>query len=224
MVQLKLCIFVFTKMSTSMKTIFKYAIIFAANVILQFSLLSSWFDNLEIVLASTSIIVEIGKIVLVNIVALIFIYIWNFIAKKLKQTAERRFQVSIVILTLISFIIYIEYINYIIEKHDVRNEINNKRLIKTNSNYTINNLTFAEYQFIYQLKNIQTKLPPEALNISIKYEGDDLLPDYLFEISYFVPENIPIQTFDLQEDDFVKYQTFEIEKGFKKVVYSEILK
>jgi hypothetical protein len=65
------------------------------------------------------------------------------------------------------------------------------------------------------------KLPDNAANINYSYWYDGLLPDYIFELSYVLPKEAKVETFDIRQGDFMKSQTAKTIGDKLEVTYTE---
>ncbi|GAB5399735.1 MAG: hypothetical protein Aureis2KO_13200 [Aureisphaera sp.] len=85
-----------------------------------------------------------------------------------------------------------------------------------------NNLTIDEYELITNL-NWFPKISKEADSISFSYYRDGFLPDYSFNLVYYVPLESTVDTLSYIGDQFEKGRSYEIVNGKKKVNYFESL-
>jgi hypothetical protein len=210
-----------------LKKSFKYLIIATVNLTVLTALLAFWTDKLELIFNDFVRPLEFLKILGFTSVSLIGMRILIFYFRKKNIEAIRTKLKSAIVLTLlISFYLYVDYsvkfVKNVILNRQFRNEIADK--IKPANGLanetTAENLTIKEYQEIAGM-NWFPKLPIEATNIMYNYQYDGFLTDYSFSLIYDLPKEMKVDTINYENEDFTKYQTFELIDNKKRVTYNE---
>lgn len=208
----------------------KYLLVAVANLILLLILLHLWTDPLELFLNRYTRFSEYAKIFGLTVVTLIAIsFAIVFFRKNHIQDRKRKIQYIILITILISGYKYIEYTSKIyqnrISNSKFRNQLASKiNFIRNNRpGIEASHLSNSEYEEIARLAGFR-KIPGEASDISFRWDPEDFLPDYLFELNYFLPVEMDVDSFDFRDMNFSKSQSFHIENEKKLVNYTEIRK
>ena len=205
----------------------RYLALIFINALILFVFLNISVDKLETILDDSIFEIEIFKIIGFTILSLIAIRILvsYFRWKKINSKSTKQ-KISTLLIFAICSVLYINHSQKIIENRIVnqtlRRQISQKiKFINGSESETkAENLTFEEYEEIIKIKWFP-KISRKAKNISYYYWYDGFLPDHSFILSYNVPKNIKIKTFDIIDGDFTQSQKVEILKTSKKVEYSE---
>jgi hypothetical protein len=210
-----------------MKKYLKYLMIAFVNVIILTTFLALWTDRLELIFNDWVRPREFVKILGFTILSLISMRILiGYFRRRGITKITTKIIMSASMTILISSYLYINYstrfVNNIILNGQFRNQIADKiKPTRILSNGTqAENLTVKEYQ---QITNMFwfPKLPDEAFNINYIYEYDSFLPDYLFILTYDLPQELKVNTINIKNGDYSKHQSFITIENIKRVTYSE---
>ena len=207
----------------------KYLTIAFVNILLLTAFLFFWTDELEMTFNYGVLVWEQLKIIGFGILSLIAMrFLVSYFRNKKIVDTGLKIKVALLLTFLVSSYLYVDYSSKIIKNVIVngrlRKQIANK--IKPSDKMSGSkgeNLTSLEYQTITEIYWFP-KLPIEASNISYVYEYDGFLPDYLFELTYDLPKHLTVDTFNVEREQFSRYQSCIIKDNTKKVTYTEILR
>ncbi|PCH77721.1 MAG: hypothetical protein COB98_02680 [Flavobacteriaceae bacterium] len=202
----------------------KYLVIVLINLIILTGLLACWTDFVELTFNSWIRPLEFLKIIGVTLLSLIVIRITIGFYRKRNTSIKSRIRVSILLTILISSFLYFNYSKNIYVNRIQNGELRKGLEIKIEPANGLaygtkaDNLTFEEYQEITRSKWFP-KLQKNADSISYYYTYDGFLPDYSFNVSYSLPNNIEIDSTEF------RYGKIEIDtNGIKKrISYSEYI-
>ena len=210
-----------------LKKSFKYLLIAVINLTVLTALLVLWTDKLELTLNDKVRPIEFLKILVFTLLSLIGMRILvTFLRRKNFVSLKPKIIIATLLTFLISSYLYIDYapkiLRNVIINRQLRKEIANKiKPANILANGTMaDNLTIIEYREVAGLISSH-KLPDEASNIKYVYSYDGFLPDYVFTLSYDVPKEMKVDTFNYQKGDFTQSQAFEIIDNIKRIKYSE---
>jgi hypothetical protein len=210
-----------------LKKSLKYFAIAFANMVVLTVMLALWTDQITVTFHDLVRPIEFLKIIGILIVSLLAMRLLVYFFRRKNNTRARVKIIMAVALTLlISSYLYFDYSVKI-----ARNSITNGRIrqqagAKISPSHLLaygssaSGLTITEYEEIRK----ETWFPPvpaQSSNIGYNYGYDGFLPDYLFELTYYVPKAVRIDTFHYQQRGFSREQTFTVKGGNKKVEYSE---
>jgi hypothetical protein len=202
----------------------KYLIISVINLTILTGMLAYWTDFVELSFNSLVRPIEFLKIIGFTFLSLIGMRIAVGFFRKRNTPIKKRIQTSAFLTILISSSLYFNYSKKIYENRIQNRAIRNGlalKIVSINSfaNGTkADNLTFGEYQEITRIKWFP-KLPKNADSISYYYIYDGFLPDYSFNVSYNLPNNVAIDSIEF------KYGNIEIDTlgNKKRISYTEFV-
>ena len=210
-----------------LKNSFKYLIIAIVNLIILTVFLAFWTDELELTFNDWVRPREFLKIIGFSILSLLGMRILvSYFGYRNITSTRLKIKIAALLTFLISSWLYIDYssklISNVIVNGQFRTQIADKiRPLNESANRTkAENLTIKEYQEITKMYGFP-KLPAQASNITFMYEDDDFLPDYLFTLTYDLPEQINVDSINYQKGEFSKYQSFVIADKKKRITYIE---
>ena len=210
-----------------LKKSLKYIIVATANLTILTALLAFWTDELEMTFNTFVRPFEFLKILGFSILSLMGmrILVYYFIKKSIVSTSTK-IKSAALLTFLISSYLYVDYSSKFINNFIVNGELRKRITDKIEpANGLANgtkatNLTIQEYQQIAETAGFQ-KLPLQATNIEYSYAYDGFLPDYLFTLTYDLPNEMKVDKENYSNGDFSKSRTFEILDNNKRVTYSE---
>jgi hypothetical protein len=147
----------------------------------------------------------------------------SFFRKRAINDVRTKLRIATFLTLLVSSYLYIDYSAKIINNRIINGHLREQIATKVHSdegNRTIgSNLTIQEYQQISEITWFP-KLPDDAANINYSYWYDGFLPDYIFELTYLLPKEAKVESFDIRQGDFTKTQTVNVIGDKIKVVYT----
>lgn len=205
----------------------KYLIIATINLFFLTALLVFWTDKLELTFNELVRPFEFLKILGFTVFSLIGMGLLVYYFRKNNiHNLTTKLKFASLLTFLISSYLYLDYsikfLDNVIVNRQFRQQISDKiRPSKGLANGTkAENLTIEEYQEIASM-NWFPKLPIEATHIMYNYQYDGFLPDYSFTLTYDLPKEMNVESINVENGDFSKYQTFEIIGNKKRVTYYE---
>lgn len=200
----------------------KYRIVILINLILLTGLLAYWTDFVELTFNSGVRPIEFLKIIGCTLLSLIAIRIAMRFFRKRKTPTNRRIQISALITFLISSFLYFNYLNKIYVNRFLKGELRKELAIKIEPVNLLpygtkaDNLTFEQYAEITRIKWFP-KLQKNADSISYSYWYEGFLPDYSFDVCYYLPKNVEVDSSEFKYGE-IRIDTFG---NKKRVCYSE---
>jgi hypothetical protein len=208
-----------------LKRSLKYFIVALLNLTILTILLALWTDRLELLFNGLVRPIEFLKIIGFTIASLIAMRLAvSFFRKRTITDVKSKLRIASFLTILVSSYLYINYSakivsNRIINGH-LREQIAAKVHADEGNRTKANDLTIQEYQQISKLTWFP-QLPDNATNINYSYWYDGFLPDYIFELTYVLPKEAKVETFDIRQGDFMKSQTAKIIGDKLEVTYIE---
>lgn len=210
-----------------LKKSLKYFLVALINLTILTAFLAFWTDELEFTFHDLVRPVEFLKIIGFTFLSLIGMRLLvSYFRKRNIQDRKTKLKYVILVTLFISSYLYVGYSikivkNVIIDKQ-FRNQIVNKIKPEHQLAYGTKgeHLTNKEYSEITKINWFPT-LPIEANNIAYSYDYDGFLPDYSFTLTYDLPLQVPVDTFNFTDKDFSQSRTFKIIDSIKRVTYME---
>lgn len=206
----------------------KYILLIFINAMILTGLLFLWTDKYELVFNSSIRQWQLIQLLGLGFIALLGIklLIYFFDKKKVFNKQKRIRYASILILVLYSYH-YVFYSYKIIDvrliNSSIRKEIKQK-IIKSEHETNVvvcKDLKYHEYKYI-EKNNGYPVLPLKADSISIDYWYEGFLPDYHFNLTYYVPKGVDIDTFSINKPLFSSGRRYEEKNGKLFVSYFEL--
>jgi len=204
----------------------KYIAIAVVNLIVLTVLLVCWTDKFQLIFDDLVRPVEFLKIMGFTVLALIGMRILAYFLNEKNISTKIKLELAILLTILISSYLYVDYsvkiYKNVVLNGRFRNEIAEKihKPKELANGMMAEHLTNKEYQEIARVTRFP-KIPVEATDISYDNEYDGFLPDYSFELSYYVPKEMKVDTVNFENGDFSKHQTYKLVEDKKLVTYSE---
>lgn len=212
-------------MSALKKTV-KYFLVAILNLTVLTALLACWTDKLELTFNDIVLPLEFLKILGFTFLSLIGMRLLVFYFKKKNvQEIRTKLKAAALVTLLISSYLYIDYSIKCVKNCIVDRKFRNQIVQKIKQEHRLNgtsaaHLTNKEYVEITKI-NWFPKLPAEATNIAYYYDYDGFLPDHLFTLTYDLPQEMKVDTFNYKHNEFSQSRTFEMIDGIKRVTYTE---
>jgi hypothetical protein len=200
--------------------------------ILGFSLLYFFAcDNTFEITHSVIIKFELLGVILISVLVGLTIFLVELIGERkslpIKKRNKQIILITIVLSVLMVFRLGARLYDQNVASYPYRWELNEKMSksdygINGLSGYSAENLSIKHY---YELgKEVWLpEITSEADSISIYHSYDDFLPDYRFQVFYYVKQSVTVDTFYIEDRSFSKRQSYTLTEGLKKVEYEEIL-
>jgi len=206
----------------------KYLIISLVNGAILSIWLALWTDDLELTFNQFVRPLEFLKILAVGFMALIAVRLYLlYLKKKGITTVRKKIKGAVVLTILISSYLYIVYAQRIVSNVIIKGTFRAQLAAKIKPWARLANgtqaagLTIEEYQTIVALTGFPP-LPLAANNIEYRYDFDGFLPDYSLQLSYDVPSETPIATYDHINGRYSNSQSVKVIGGIKRVTYGEV--
>ncbi|CAL2075477.1 conserved protein of unknown function [Tenacibaculum sp. 190524A02b] len=200
----------------------KYLIIILINLIILTGLLAYWTDFIELKFNNWVRPIEFLKILGVSLLSIIGIKIAIRFFRKLNTSIRNRIIISSLLTISISSFQYFNYSKKIYQNRILNGRLRNELAMKIKPANGLaygtkaDNLTYKEYELLAKIKWFP-RLQKNADSISYYYTYDGFLPDYSFDVSYSLPNNIEIDSTEF------KYGKIKIDTigNKKRITYSE---
>lgn len=208
----------------------KYLLIALINAFLLFLLLFLSLDGLALKLGqvqSYKFVMTFFKIIGINLLYLCLNVILLYVLKKNELISNRKkVAYSILLAFFLSAYFYVGCTKEYILNKWINRTLRTTISAKIEPTHILQFGTKADslsWEEIQELKkNIYfPPIPPTAKDISYQYSYDGFLPDFEFELIYFVPLSQEIKEIQIEERDYNQSQKVEILGDMKKVRYEE---
>ena len=207
----------------------KYLLIAFVNVLLLTILLLLWTDKIELLLNDWVLEIAFLKIVGVTITSLIAMYLLiGYFNARVHLERVSKLKIASLITILISSWLYIGYIVRIYNNQFADGSFRRNLSAKIHfpdrlpgRGIRAEKLSFTEYHMLANKRGFPA-IPASATSIDFEYAHEDLLPDYVFTLTYDLPEQEQVATFNKSENRFSRFQAFTFANHKKRVMYEEI--
>jgi hypothetical protein len=210
-----------------LKKSLKYLLLACANAFVLFVLLLLKTDEIEFTYAKLQLVLECFKIFLCfNLTLLALRVLVSVFRKRKLYDPLTKMKWAMILTFSLSAFLYVPYlaktVDHLVVNRKLRRDL--ARKITPYSylayGYQADQLTLKEYQIIADLEGFK-ELPDQATNISFSYSYDGFLPDYGLEISYDLPADVQVKSFDYHSPDEYRHQSVTIKGGSQHVRYEE---
>jgi hypothetical protein len=205
----------------------KYLTIGLANMAILTILLALWTDDLELNFHTFVRATEFLKILAVTFFSLVSVGVYLFYLRKRDvKHITAKIKGAVVLTVLLSSYLYITYSDRVVSNVIVNRHFREKLAAKIKPSTKLANgteaagLTIKEYQLVAALAELPP-IPQTASNIAYQYAFDGFLPDYSLSISYDVPLQTPIATYDSSKGRYLRRQSVSVVGNVVRVAYGE---
>jgi hypothetical protein len=169
--------------------------------------------------------VGVLTILLFTLGSAISIWLFEYFCRKIGILNFRTKWIGLVVLTFLIYLyLYLDYSSKIIHNRITHAELRSEIFFKIEHPKTMalgfkaDSLTYLEYSEITSSKWL-LEVPRESSNISISFSYDGFLPDFQYDLSYDIPLNVEVETFEENYAESFRNQSVEKFENKQRIIF-----